>query len=120
MVISLTCLSAFVSILWVFSGLWEWTVPRGMEERINHWQRKWVLSQGIVSFMGRDAFEEMERFCYSLKRRLIQLEREFQMPVHAEIQMECQETLSDKEQRYFLCLERKFTGFTWHVAKRAE
>lgn len=104
-----------ISLLWILSDFWEWTVPEGIGERINDLKKKWYLSQIIVRFVNNNSIPEQEQFAYSLRQILPKIERELGAPVHVEVEMGRQDiALSEEEMRYLTCLSRSFAEFTWH------
>lgn len=72
--------------LWRSSGLGEWTVPRGFEDKILAWKKKWYWSQIILRVMSDVPVEELEQFAWSLGRELPKLEKELGVPLFVEIE----------------------------------
>lgn len=83
------------SALWKIDGVWEWTVPEGIEQRILEWKRKWYWSQVIIRVMSDVPIEELEQFAWSLKEALPKLQKELGIPVALEIEWKVPELLAD-------------------------
>lgn len=120
MVLYLTGLGVvFFCLLWILVGIWEWSVPKGLEKKIINWKKKKYHSQGILHFETEKPITEQEHFIYSLKQLMPKLERELGLPVHVEIELNHQDTsFSDEEIRYISCVTRAFSEFTWRINKR--
>ncbi|HVJ47997.1 hypothetical protein [Desulfitobacterium sp.] len=81
--------------LWGISGLWEWTVPERLEQRILEWKRKWYWSQVIIRVISDVPIEELEQFAWSIKSTIPKLQRELGIPVVLEIEWKAPELLID-------------------------
>jgi hypothetical protein len=111
----------FASLLWIFVDFWEWSVPKVLEEKIVEWKKKWQDSQGVLRFVIEEPILDQEHFMYSLKGMLPRLERELEVPLHVEVEVNHQDiVLSDEEVRYINCLTRAFSEFTWNIKDRVK
>jgi hypothetical protein len=120
--IYLTAVGAVLaSLLWIFADLWEWAIPKALEEKIHNWKKRLYHSQVIVRLVNKDSISEHEKYAYSLRHIVSKIERELGVPVHVEVEMDRQDiVLTEEEMRYISCLSRSFSEFTWYVREQVE
>lgn len=112
--IQLTTMGALAALMWILAGTWEWSLPQEMEEKIIDWKRNRYTSQVIIKFINQDSIYMQERFAFSLKGFLREVQEQIGIPVHCEIELIKEgEPLSEEELRYIECLNRSFGEFTW-------
>lgn len=103
-----------ISLLWSWSGSWEWNIPWVLEEKVNSTKMKWYSSQLIVRFVRQSSISEQEEFAHSLRFILPKVERKLGVPIHAEVEVAHEKiALSEEEMRYLHCLSRSFSEFSW-------
>ncbi|MGI1657415.1 MAG: hypothetical protein ACRKFN_00385 [Desulfitobacterium sp.] len=114
--IQLTALGAIVALLWLLADYWEWTMPASAEKRIVDWKRNYYRSQVIVKFINHESIDQQERFAFSLRHFIRDMEQEMGIPVHCEIELSGQRgQLTTEELRHLQCLKQAFSSFTWRM-----
>ncbi|AGA70801.1 hypothetical protein Desdi_3415 [Desulfitobacterium dichloroeliminans LMG P-21439] len=114
--IQLTALGAIVALLWLLADYWEWTMPATTEKKIIDWKRSCYKSQIIVKFINQESIDQQERFAFSLRYFIRDMEREMGIPIHCEIELSGQENqLTAEELRHIQCLKQAFSSFTWRL-----
>ena len=102
------------SVLWVFSGIWEWSVPKIIERKVNNLMKDTNYKNASFQLKGEKNFYEHEQFAYYIKNILPRLERDLGHLVHVEVQIDGNGgSFSNEEKRYFSCLSRLFTEYSW-------
>lgn len=112
--------AVFASILWVFAGAWEWSVPKNTEEKLIRLREKFNYKNAFFQLKENKTIFDHEQFAYYIKALLPRLEKELKMPIHVEVQIENSRIITDLEKKYINCLTRVFPQFTWCLKEGLE
>ncbi len=119
--IQLTTMGALAALMWILAGAWEWSLPQKFEEKIIDWKRDQYTSQVVLKFINQDSIYMQERFAFSLKVFLREVQEQIGIPVHCEIELIKEgEPLTEEEFRYIQCLNRSFKDFTWRIQENKD
>lgn len=114
--VQLTAMGALAAFLWILAGSWEWSLPQGIGEKLTNWRNNRYTSQIIIRFINQDSIYMQERFAFSLKGFLREIQDQIGIPVHCEIKIIKEGgALDEEELHYIQCLNRSFAEFTWVV-----
>ncbi|NMA69630.1 MAG: hypothetical protein GX958_09455 [Desulfitobacterium sp.] len=119
--IQLTAMGALAAFLWILAGTWEFSLPQGVEKKLINWRSNQYSSQIIIRFIAQESIFMQERFAFSLKGFLRDMQDQIGIPVHCEIKLIKEgEPPTEEELHYIRCLNRSFGDFTWRIQENQD